>query len=171
MLGVIFGAGMTGWAVVHAAIPDSNGTIHGCRNTTTTLLRVIDSASQNCDSNETGLNWDQDGVKGYGRITLSSSSFSMDTTRSKNISNLYTVAVGEEDTTYIACFTASSTPKTVMVTPESWGGFTPGVAIKDGNGWTIGNGVGNVCDSNGTGANVAVVVPVGAAQSVLFSIF
>jgi hypothetical protein len=47
-----------GAAVAYAAIPDSKGIIHGCRNNRTGLLRVIDSG-QTCLSSETALDWVQ----------------------------------------------------------------------------------------------------------------
>jgi hypothetical protein len=49
-------------AVAVAAIPDSSGVIHGCRNTRTGALRVIDTdAGQACTSVEAALNWQQSG--------------------------------------------------------------------------------------------------------------
>lgn len=47
-----------GAAVAYAAIPDSKGIIHGCRNNRTGVLRVIDSG-QTCLSSETALDWVQ----------------------------------------------------------------------------------------------------------------
>src|SRR4051794_1772017 len=50
-------------SVVQAAIPDSNGVIHGCilQNGN---LRVIDSATSACKRNETSLDWNQTGLRG-----------------------------------------------------------------------------------------------------------
>ncbi len=165
LLGVLAGAAITGFAVVYAAIPDGNGTIHGCRNSTTTLLRVIDSASQSCDGNETGVNWDQNGVKGYARFTWNSSTeqFALDTARSKNVSNLYTVTVGTEDPMRYACFTTTVTPKTISTTaPYSDG--SPYTTFKDGGGWTESQ-IGNVCDNNGTGANIGIAYFIGGGPT------
>jgi hypothetical protein len=49
--------------VALAGIPDSNGTIHGCRNVTTGALRVIGSRAH-CRSGERRLNWSQLGPQG-----------------------------------------------------------------------------------------------------------
>jgi hypothetical protein len=46
-----------------AAIPDSNGTIHGCYQKTNGTLRVVD-ASSDCRSSELGLDWNQKGPPG-----------------------------------------------------------------------------------------------------------
>jgi hypothetical protein len=54
-----------GATVAVAAIPDANGVIHGCRDTRTGALRVIDSeAGQTCGSKEAALNWNQTGPQG-----------------------------------------------------------------------------------------------------------
>ena len=50
-------------SVVQAAIPDSNGVIHGCVASQGDL-RVIDSATSECKRNETSLDWNQTGVQG-----------------------------------------------------------------------------------------------------------
>ena len=48
-----------------ASIPDGNGVIHGCyRNSSGHDLRVIDSPSESCTSNEVALNWNQTGPQG-----------------------------------------------------------------------------------------------------------
>jgi len=48
-----------------AAIPDASGVIHGCRNTKTGILRVIDTdKSQTCSKDETALTWNQTGPQG-----------------------------------------------------------------------------------------------------------
>ena len=48
-----------------AAIPDANGVIHGCRNTKTGVLRVIDTdKGQTCSKDETALSWNQTGPQG-----------------------------------------------------------------------------------------------------------
>jgi hypothetical protein len=134
--------------VVQAAIPDSSGTIHGCRNNTTTMLRVVDSdASQTCDSNESALNWDQNGVKGYGYVTHGSTSTSL--SRDKNISNFYSVAMPSG--TILSCFTLSTVPASISTAGSPDSAF---VGLKDGSGWTGRNG--STCDANGSGANVAV---------------
>jgi hypothetical protein len=54
--------------VAYATIPDSTtGIIHGCYNKTTGALRVIDpSKSQSCATGETGLNWNQNGIRWRG---------------------------------------------------------------------------------------------------------
>lgn len=46
-----------------AAIPDSNGTIHGCYQKNSGALRVVDSAS-GCRSSEVTLDWNQRGPTG-----------------------------------------------------------------------------------------------------------
>jgi hypothetical protein len=48
-----------------AAIPDANGVIHGCRNTKTGALRVIDTdKGQTCSKDEAALTWNQTGPQG-----------------------------------------------------------------------------------------------------------
>jgi hypothetical protein len=47
-----------------AAIPDSGGLIHSCYKKSGGALRVIDTASASCDSNETPLDWNQQGPQG-----------------------------------------------------------------------------------------------------------
>jgi Collagen triple helix repeat (20 copies) len=49
--------------VAYAAIPDSHGVIHGCYNPKGTL-RVIDTSTDTCKPNETGLDWSQTGPAG-----------------------------------------------------------------------------------------------------------
>jgi Collagen triple helix repeat (20 copies) len=49
--------------VAYASIPDSSGVIHGCYNPKGTL-RVIDSSTDTCKPNETGLDWSQTGPPG-----------------------------------------------------------------------------------------------------------
>ncbi|HEV7720859.1 MAG TPA: hypothetical protein VGO60_06225 [Iamia sp.] len=48
----------------HAGIPDAQGHVHGCFNTTTGALRAIDMGRQGCYSNETWLSWNVKGQKG-----------------------------------------------------------------------------------------------------------
>ena len=91
-------------------------------------------------------------MKGYARITWSSGSAVLDTGRSKNISNLYSVA-GEEN--YFVCFTLSSTPRSLSVTGESSLVAVPSGAFKDGTGWTQ-SSIGSICDGNGSGANAGI---------------
>jgi hypothetical protein len=66
--GVLFGIA----TAVQASIPDANGVIHGCYNTSlahgnpTGALRVIDTAKPNgnCASWETAVSWNANGVSG-----------------------------------------------------------------------------------------------------------
>jgi hypothetical protein len=53
-----------------AAIPDSNGTIHGCYNNNYGNLRVVESAAD-CRSNETALPWNQKGPPSGGSVVFS----------------------------------------------------------------------------------------------------
>lgn len=57
--------GVSGGAAigVMAAIPDTNGVIHGCYRTSSGILRVVDSPTQACNSNETAINWQQNGAQ------------------------------------------------------------------------------------------------------------
>ena len=55
LFAVIFGT--FGSSAVFAAIPDSNGVIHGCRSNLLATLRIIDSATTTCNGTETALNW------------------------------------------------------------------------------------------------------------------
>ena len=57
-----------GTATAFAAIPDGNGVIHGCYDTKTGALRVVDSNpngfSLSCAPKEAGLQWNQQGPQG-----------------------------------------------------------------------------------------------------------
>jgi hypothetical protein len=47
-----------------AAIPDGGSVIHSCYKKSGGAVRVIDTASTSCDSNETPLDWNQQGPQG-----------------------------------------------------------------------------------------------------------
>jgi hypothetical protein len=66
VLSVLVVLGGAGSAAVFAAIPDSNGVIHACYTTSGLLprVRIIDNASQSCNSNETAISWNQQGPQG-----------------------------------------------------------------------------------------------------------
>lgn len=52
-------------AIAYASIPDANGVIHGCYKKSGGTLRVIDSATAQCDErNETPVQWSQTGPQG-----------------------------------------------------------------------------------------------------------
>ena len=51
-----------GGVLSYAAIPDANGVIHGCYNTTNGTLRVIDNSVDTCKPAEASLNWDVTGA-------------------------------------------------------------------------------------------------------------
>lgn len=55
-LGMVIGL-LVGSPITFAAIPDSNGTIHACRNTAFATVRIIDSPSDTCGAGETALSW------------------------------------------------------------------------------------------------------------------
>jgi hypothetical protein len=48
----------------YAAIPGSDGVVHGCYAKSGGALRVIDASVTNCKSGETSLNWNQKGSTG-----------------------------------------------------------------------------------------------------------
>jgi len=51
--------------IAEAAIPDTNGAIHGCFKKLSGDVRVIDpGAGDACSSSETGLDWNQTGAQG-----------------------------------------------------------------------------------------------------------
>ena len=50
-------------AIAQAAIPDSNGVIHGCYHQNSGDLRVVDKGVA-CGNNETALSWSQTGPQG-----------------------------------------------------------------------------------------------------------
>lgn len=58
--------GGAGSAIVMASVPDGTGVIHSCykNGALQNTFRVIDSATTNCNANETALTWNQKGVKG-----------------------------------------------------------------------------------------------------------
>jgi hypothetical protein len=65
IIGIAIGAVLAGTTAALASIPDSNGTIHACRNTKDGSVRVIDSdAGQTCGKDEAALNWNQTGPQG-----------------------------------------------------------------------------------------------------------
>jgi hypothetical protein len=64
-LAVVSGIAILGLAaagIAYATIPDSGGVIHGCYDTKTGALRVIDAGG--CVSKEAALNWNQTGPQG-----------------------------------------------------------------------------------------------------------
>lgn len=150
--------------VTQAAIPASDGTIHSCRNNTTTMLRVIDNASQACDSNESALNWDQKGVKAYGRVTYTNigGTYSLDFNRSYNIANFQSSNVNIPIFGFRQfCITIAGTPENISANIENDQGSTvKRVAIKDATGWSSTDGA--VCDQESPGSNVYIVAPNGA---------
>lgn len=62
-------AAVAGGGIAWAAIPDSGGTIHGCYQRESGLLRVVDTSASrrpfsSCTRNETALTWSQTGPQG-----------------------------------------------------------------------------------------------------------
>ena len=55
-----------------ASIPDSGGNIHGCYNNYLGSLRVIDSSTSSCNSDETSLNWGQSAASSVYTVSDSS---------------------------------------------------------------------------------------------------
>jgi hypothetical protein len=56
---------LLGGSVAYAAIPDSQGVIHACRNAKSGALRVIDTdKGQTCGKDEAALSWNQTGPQG-----------------------------------------------------------------------------------------------------------
>lgn len=51
-------------SLAFAAIPGSDGVIHGCYNTSRGNLRVIDVATDTCTDRETAISWNEVGPKG-----------------------------------------------------------------------------------------------------------
>jgi hypothetical protein len=151
-------------AVVMASIPDSNGQIHACY--TTGLLakvRIIDSATQNCNGTETAINWSQNGGGpiAYAHILYdaSTSTFSLDSSRSSGVSNFY--ASSDTSLPLMACFHVSPTPKSALATLSTQLGGNTSIRtdLKDANGWTntnTDNGIGVFCAANDPSANVGV---------------
>ncbi|HVI69119.1 MAG TPA: hypothetical protein VM581_01550, partial [Magnetospirillaceae bacterium] len=144
-------------------IPASDGTINGCRNNTTTMLRVIDSVASTCDANESALNWDQKGVKAYAFMTYNSSNNSqtLDTNRSYNISNF------QYSDPFLMprqiCLTVNTIPRSISALPTSGSSNTSvGAGFKDSNGWTSAN----TCDTQSPGSNVFVSLTFGASAFV-----
>lgn len=139
--------------VTQAAIPASDGTIHGCRNNTTTMLRVIDNASQTCDSNEAALNWDQKGVRAYAFVDYNSGTHTLDTNRSYNVTSFQYSSPLFAPRQF--CLTINGTPKSISAIPStnpSNNVKNIAAGFKDGNGWTAAN----TCDTESPGSNVFV---------------
>jgi Collagen triple helix repeat (20 copies) len=57
-------AGLATPSAVVASIPDANGVIHGCYNTTNGTQRIIDTAVESCKPGETAIQWNQTGPQG-----------------------------------------------------------------------------------------------------------
>ena len=55
---------VTGVGLARAAIPDDQGAITGCYNSTSGALRVIDASKTKCASSERALTWNQRGIPG-----------------------------------------------------------------------------------------------------------
>jgi len=51
-------------AAARASIPDANGVIHGCYNTTNGSQRLIDDATDSCKKKELPIEWNQVGPQG-----------------------------------------------------------------------------------------------------------
>jgi len=50
--------------IIRASIPDSQGVIHGCYNTSSGAIHIIDTAVTTCNPNETAIAWNQIGPQG-----------------------------------------------------------------------------------------------------------
>ena len=90
-------AGLTVAGIVYAAIPDSNGVIHGCYANNGGRLRVIDtSAGGSCNASETALHWNQSGQKGPTGPTGPSDAYTLEGSRGvvPGDGATYTVASG-----------------------------------------------------------------------------
>jgi hypothetical protein len=65
--GAVAAVALVGGGVAFAVMPDAGtGVIHGCYDTTSGALRVIDPASQSCSASESALNWNMRGVNWRG---------------------------------------------------------------------------------------------------------
>src|SRR4051794_37213027 len=63
-IGLVVGAAVGSTAIAYAAIPDADGTVHGCVNQAG-ILRVIDpSTGAKCNASDTALTFNQHGVPG-----------------------------------------------------------------------------------------------------------
>lgn len=51
-------------AVASATIPDANGVIHGCIQGSSGVLKVIDTATDQCSGGSTAITWNQTGPRG-----------------------------------------------------------------------------------------------------------
>jgi hypothetical protein len=61
--GVCLVIGLVLGGIAYAAIPDSDGVIHGCYGNSNGQLRVIDEG-HTCKNNETALDWNNQGAQG-----------------------------------------------------------------------------------------------------------
>jgi hypothetical protein len=64
VLTTVAAAALLAGGVAYATIPDANGVIHGCYQTSKGDLREIDSSSSTCKNGETALDWNQTGPQG-----------------------------------------------------------------------------------------------------------
>jgi hypothetical protein len=163
--------------LAYAAIPDSQGAIHGCYRTTGLLangqMRIIDSDSQTCNSNEAEITWNQTGPQGpggnteiaYAHITYDGTvTWDLDSSRTQNFSDIVAVPDPNPDAggaIYALCLTSSINPKSISTTLEGYSNI-PVAAIKDDNGWTNPNG--QKCDEV-VGANVYIPPVTGSPGS------
>lgn len=165
-------------AVVSASIPDSSGTIHGCYNTKTGNLSVIDSgAGKTCTAKQTALNWSANGGGGssgpagiaYVDFNFNGGQSVLDSARSSGVSSFGDAGNG------LACITFVKTPS--FFVSSGIGSPSPAkAAIKTANGWTddttsypFGGGgpssEDTTCDTSAPGSN-AYIVPSGTSSGI-----
>jgi hypothetical protein len=122
LLAVAFAAAAGGvtTAVVSAAIPDSNTTIHGCYGKLAGNLRVIDTdAGKTCNAAlENNLNWNGGSADRQAAYAALNSDGTLNTTFSEGVNNIKLVPYGPDEPQQYLCFNVSFTPKAAFSSQE-----------------------------------------------------
>jgi hypothetical protein len=171
VVAILIGGATT--AIVSASIPDSDGMVHACRLNIGGTIRVIDTdASQSCTGLETSINWSTYGdpiISGRVFYDVSTGAFSLDSSRSQNITSIYT----DPNAPGYACLTFSKTPKGISITSGDTGGQAIVLTeLKDSNGWSsdTSGGIAYVCSNDDPSANAGILLENSGQSSMDFFI-
>jgi hypothetical protein len=95
MVGAVIVCGLVAAGVAVATIPDSSGIIHGCYQTNSGNLRVVDNGVQGCRPSETVISWNAVGPRGPSNAFYKDQrgSFSSEELDGNDFSNLLTLSL------------------------------------------------------------------------------
>ncbi|EDK72407.1 hypothetical protein TM7_0473 [candidate division TM7 genomosp. GTL1] len=121
MLGAVVGSAST--ALVHAAIPGTNGTINGCYNRLTGVLKVKDvETGQTCNGLENDISWPSQGTASQAVSYIHfNDDGTLDTTHSRGVISVQIVPRPNTESAFNACIKLSSMPM-YAEKPTGWGG-------------------------------------------------